>query len=194
MEAVYSLPFDTSKNPVRISQGNNGPWSHFVLRRKVPAFPGKFTEIDLSNAVDFALPLGAEVRAARDGVVFMFSLNNDWVYKGLNPKEGNSTLGLTNFIQIAHSDGTIALYSHLEKQVLARRGHSVTAGEVIALTGESGWIAEVPHLHFQVNDSNQRGTIQIAFQDYSGSLDHETLQKEGRIWFGERMGLGGETE
>ena len=122
----------------------------------------------------------------------MAYLNSDWVYKGLDPEVGNSRPMMTNFIQIEHDDGTVALYSHLGKDVLVRTGREVALGDVIAITGESGWIAEVPHLHFQVNTEDFKKTLPILFRDYRGSLDHDTLVREGRIWFGEGEGLGGE--
>lgn len=194
VEALYSLPFDTSKYPVRISQGNNGPWSHFRAKKDNPFFPGRFIETDMVYAVDFALPIGTEVKAARGGKILMAYLNGGWVYRGLDPEVGNSQPGRTNYIQIDHGDGTVALYSHLSREVLVQRKQEVSAGEVIALTGESGWIAEIPHMHFQVNDRSFRRTLPLSFRDYHGSLDHKTLVKEGQIWFGEGTKQGGETK
>lgn len=189
IEPQYQLPFDTTKYPIRISQGNNGPWSHKLIRREIPSQKGKFVESELIHAVDFALPLGSEVRAARKGQIKSFWLNNDWFYEGLDPEIGNNPPFMsTNFVIIKHTDGTEAWYSHLSKQVVIVEDQLVLPGTVIGFTGKSGWIAGIPHLHFSVfqgfRDRVLR-TVPISFKDYSGSLDHETLLTEGKIWFGQ---------
>ena len=148
-EAEYFLPFDTSKYPLRISQGRNGPWSHFLIRKQLP---GGIAEIDLINDVDFALPIGTEVRAARDGRVYGALLGGTWCYEGLDPQIGLNppSMGWTNHIVIVHEDETTAVYSHLGNEKLVEGHQIVKAGDIIAKTGRSGWIAEIPHLHFQI--------------------------------------------
>jgi murein DD-endopeptidase MepM/ murein hydrolase activator NlpD len=173
--AEYRLPFDT-KNPLRISQGRNGPWSHQLIEGK-----------DYANAVDFALPLGSAVLASRPGRMVMFDDTSDTYYEGLDPAIGNSLKmrGAANFVFIQHEDGlTVAIYSHLAKGSVVRQT-TVNTGDVIAYTGKSGWIAEIPHLHFEViNNNTPRRSHLVTFTDYEGSLDHETLAREGKIWFG----------
>lgn len=174
------LPFNITKAPVRISQGNNGPWSHYLTRREIPGYPSKLAEADLTYAVDFALPLRSEVIAAKNGRVLNFWLESDYCYEGLDPQIGNNLPPMsTNFIAILHADRTIAWYTHLDKAMILNKNKTVNAGEIIALTGKSGWIAEVPHLHFQVNKLLK--SIPIAFENYHGSLDHQTLINEGKI-------------
>ena len=187
IEARHSLPFDTSKFPIRISQGNSGPWSHFLIRREIPSRPGTFSVIDLTYAVDFALPFGSEVKAAKDGQVYGMILSSDWFYEGLDPEIGNNPPPLsTNLIILRHEDGTTSLYSHLARKATVRTGQFVRKAEIIARTGKSGWIAEVPHLHFQVNtQTTTPRSLPLPFDDYLGSLDHETMVKNGSIWFGD---------
>lgn len=186
IEARHSLPFDISKLPIRISQGNNGPWSHYLIRREIPTRPGMFSVIDLTYAIDFALPFGTEVRATKNGQVYAMILSSDWFYEGLNPEIGNNPPPLsTNLIILKHEDGTASLYSHLARKALVSTGQFVRRGEVIAQTGRSGWIAELPHLHFQVNtQTTAPRSLPFSFTDYLGSLDHETMMKNGSIWFG----------
>lgn len=183
--ADYFLPFVSTINPIRISQGRNGPWSHFLHRREVPARPGVYVETDLVNAVDFALPVGTPVLASRQGRVNDFWLKSNFCYEGLEAAIGNNLPPLsTNFMIIDHDDGTQAWYSHLGTDVLVARGQSVEIGDIIAKTGKSGWIAKVPHLHFQVIQKRSLATLPVIFQNYSGSLDHNTLLREGLIYFG----------
>lgn|SRR3989344_3903666 len=190
IEVRYTLPFDTAANPVRISQGRNGPWSHFLQRREVSSRPGIFIETDLINAIDFALPLGTPVKAARSGRIWNLWHGSEWCYEGLNPEIGNNPPFMsTNFVIIEHDDGTQAWYSHLSKDVLAQRGQLVEAGSILGLTGKSGWIAEIPHLHIHVFEKPtseiRYKTVPFTFEDYLGPLEHEALVREGLIWSGE---------
>lgn len=181
--ALYRLPFDTSIHPLRISQGHNGPWSHMLQRRVTPL--GNTLETDLLHAVDFALPLGTEVRAARDGKIFLFMFGGTWYYEGSDPEIGNNPppdKGWTNQLLVDHGDETFALYSHLANEFLVTRGQPVRAGDVIARTGRSGWIGNTPHVHLMVLDRTFRKTLLISFSDYDGPLDHQTLLRQGKIW------------
>ena len=172
----YSLPFDVAKHQVRISQGSRGPWSHF---RHSPT-------LDLTYAVDFALPFGTEVLAARAGVVLLALLTGKWFYEGLDPEVGNNPgRNFTNQIVIEHKDGTRGYYSHLGGTPVVGGHQMVAAGEVIALSGRSGWVAKIPHIHFQVIDPDTFLSVPVAFVGYPWSLDHQTLLGEGRIWTGE---------
>ena len=58
-------------------------------------------------------------------------------------------------------------------------------GTIRGYTGRSGWIGGVPHLHCHVRESDL--TLPVEFIDYHGSLDHQTLLREGKIWFGEEQ-------
>ncbi len=181
-EAQYFLPFDTV-NPTRISQGRNGPWSHSLQRTEIT--PGNFRETDLLNAVDFALPLKSQVLAARDGIIFNYWLNSTWYYEELDPEIGNNPPpGSTNYLIIEHTDGTFGLYSHLSSEPLVSRGQRVRQGDVIALTGKSGWIAHIPHLHFQVMDCDFTKSLPVKIKNYNGSLNHDDLVRNNSIYFG----------
>jgi murein DD-endopeptidase MepM/ murein hydrolase activator NlpD len=92
-------------------------------------------------AIDFNMPIGTTIVAARDGkVVSLEEENKDWNGKDL----------AENYIFIQHEDGTVARYFHLTQQgALATVGDYVKAGDVIGKssnTGQSGG----PHLHFDV--------------------------------------------
>lgn len=184
IEKGYCLPFDASVQPIRISQGNNGPWSHYLIRNEIEGHPGIFSERDLIYAVDFALPFGTEVRAAKDGRVYGLILTSDWYYEGLDPKTGNNPPPLsTNLIILSHEDGTSTLYSHLSPEALVRRGQHVKKGEIVARTGKTGWIAEIPHLHFQVcTETIPVRSLPLSFDEYDGPLDHEVLADLGLVW------------
>ena len=124
----YRLPFKKGET-YRVSQGYNGRWTHRGPER---------------YAVDFAMPEGTTVCAAREGVV-------------VDLKESSKTGGPDkkyrdecNYVSIAHADGTIGEYHHLQYDgVLVEIGARVTAGQLIALSGNTGY-STLPHLHFGV--------------------------------------------
>ncbi len=167
MTAEYSLPFDPNENPVHISQGCNGPWSHKILDNGQHSI----------NAIDFVLPPGSPILAAREGRVMGVIDDSDLFYSGIDAKIGlGLPPGSTNMIWVQHADGTNAYYLHLEMgSARVKRGQRVQQGEEIGLTGLSGWIGPDPHLHFQVNDRDSGESLPITFRNYSGPLEHREI-------------------
>lgn len=95
-------------------------------------------------ALDFNMDVGAEICAIRSGIVFEVVDHHN---RGC-PQEKCSDFN--NYILVQHSDGSIADYSHLQKNgALVQVGDSVKAGQVIARSGATGW-ASGPHLHLKV--------------------------------------------
>ena len=86
------------------------------------------------TGIDIAAPIGSEVRAVRDGVVF---------FAGGDPC---CSYGL--YIAIGHDSGWSSIYGHLSK-FLVKPGDQVRQGQVIALSGETGH-AIGAHLHFEL--------------------------------------------
>lgn len=118
----------------------------------------------MRHAWDFDLPEGTEVLAARGGTVAL--MNGNWRPEhcgGTTESEaGPITSQLigneANFVQIAHGDGTSALYLHLSEvapsiERKAVTGAPVLQGELLGLSGKTGYTQCVPHLHFQVEAS-----------------------------------------
>jgi murein DD-endopeptidase MepM/ murein hydrolase activator NlpD len=92
-------------------------------------------------AVDFGMPIGTPIVAARAGQVVA-------VQQGF--QDGNDTDLQENFVMIRHADGTVARYIHLKQGgALVRVGDAVRQGQRIALSGNSGQTGG-PHLHFDV--------------------------------------------
>jgi murein DD-endopeptidase MepM/ murein hydrolase activator NlpD len=87
---------------------------------------------------------GTKILAARDGVVTR--VKEDGNKGGWNRKhrsDGNNVI-------ITHPDNSRAGYWHLKKDgVLVNVGDTVKKGQVIALSGNTGYTA-FPHLHFIV--------------------------------------------
>lgn len=100
------------------------------------------------QGIDIAISIGAAVRAAGGGTVGAAGPDPDY--------------GL--FVLLRHPDGYESMYGHASR-LLVKEGDTVSAGQVIALTGNSGR-STAPHLHFEIRREGQ-------------SLDPLTFVKEG---------------
>lgn len=145
---VLRLPFEGV--PVRVDQGYEGSFSHHDAANRY--------------ALDFALPPGTPVLAAREGIVLQ-------VEAGYREGGGDRALP-ANLIRILHRDGSMAVYAHLSPDGLAvRPGQWVKAGERIALSGQTGY-STGPHLHFalQVNAGMRLAAIPFRMAGPLGEL------------------------
>ncbi len=121
-------------------------------------FEGQFSHQDVENryALDFSVPVGTPVLAAREGVVMQVQVQ----FHGHGLDYAHDA-GRANFIRILHTDGSMALYAHLaENGALVHPGQHVETGQRIGLSGNTGY-STAPHLHFavQVNRSMQLTSI-----------------------------------
>lgn len=147
-DVEYAWPLAT---PVlQVGQGWGGGFSH--------------RDDENRHAVDFAVPEGTPVLAARDGVVMQVEARFD--RGGLGP--GDDT-GRANFVRILHADGTMALYAHLAPGgVRVRAGERVRRGQPIALSGNTGYSGG-PHLHFAVQANRGLRLASIPFRMFGPS-------------------------
>jgi len=105
-----------------------GELQGFVTRGQVR--PGDPAESH--PGIDIAVPPGTPVRASGGGVVEA---------AGTDPAYGL-------FVLLRHLSGYESMYGHASR-VLVREGDSIQAGQVIALSGNSGR-STAPHLHFEI--------------------------------------------
>jgi murein DD-endopeptidase MepM/ murein hydrolase activator NlpD len=130
------------------------------------AFPSHVTHVtpDSRYAVDFALPDGTPVYAAREGVVV--NVRHDSFRGGAQ----TAMLDQANLIMILHEDGTIGAYGHLQwDSIRVRIGQHVKRGEYIANSGNTGFTTG-PHLHFAVlrNAGTAAVSVPIEFAGIGG--------------------------
>lgn len=91
----YRVPFASGKK-IKVGQSCHGDFSH---HRGGP----------FQYAVDFSVPVGTPLHAAREGVVAKVKIDSN--IGGRDPsykKHGNT-------IKVIHDDGTVGLYLHLQK-------------------------------------------------------------------------------
>lgn len=122
---IYELPFKEGTGH-KVVQGYGGRFSH---KNKA--------------ALDFSMPVGTPVYAAREGVVY--SIKEDSDEGGPFGKYG----GKANYLIIKHNDGSFGCYWHLQKNGVVIRKGTVAKGQLIGYSGNTGFVLR-PHLHFAV--------------------------------------------
>lgn len=140
---LYRLPFATDDGHY-VVQGFNGGYSHRGLSR---------------YGVDFAMPDGTRLHAAREGTVV------DVEYGNSRGGASRKYAAYANFVVIEHSDGSTGEYYHLQHHgVFVRPGDKVSRGQLIGLSGSTGFTS-LPHLHFAVYKALPMGDTQsLAFK------------------------------
>ena len=122
---VYELPFKEGDSH-KVVQGYGGRFSHTH-----------------KAALDFSMPEGTPVHAAREGVIYSSKEDSD---------EGGPFSKYerkANYIIIRHDDGSFGCYWHLQQNgVVIKRG-KVAKGQLIGYSGSTGFVLR-PHLHFAV--------------------------------------------
>jgi len=121
----YELPFNKGTK-YRVVQGYGGLFSHRYIA-----------------AIDFEMPIGTPVCAARGGIIYSYKDDSD--EGGLFSEYKNKA----NYIIIKHDDGSFGCYWHLKKNGVLIKGGHVSAGQQIGLSGATGQVLR-PHLHFSV--------------------------------------------
>ena len=154
-ERLYVAPPILARAPARSADSaeEEGPSVPHRWPLSVPSFrtrgmvSGSPSE-ELHPGIDLAVPEGSDVRAAGGGTVE--AAGND------------SSYGL--FVLLRHPAGYETMYGHLSR-VLVSRGDDVKAGQVIALSGNTGR-STAPHLHFEIRHNGR-------------SIDPSTMVREG---------------
>jgi murein DD-endopeptidase MepM/ murein hydrolase activator NlpD len=148
---LYRLPYgDDVSYP--IIQGYGAKLSH--------RGPERFT-------LDFGMPVGTRVHAARDGVVALLEDSHD--LSCAREECGR----YANFVVVLHSDGTTGEYFHLERSsIQVAAGERVERGQYLARSGNTGF-STVPHLHFGVyrtGRDRRPESLAVRFQTRSGTI------------------------
>ena len=146
---LYALPY-ASGRAYRVLQGYGSRFSHTGLE---------------AYAVDFDMPEGTPVHAARAGVVARVEESHSrgcW-------QDGCGRYA--NYIVVLHDDGTTGEYYHLQRDgALVEVGDHVARGQKIGLSGNTGHTT-MPHLHFAVYRATEWGNTQsipVRFQSADG--------------------------
>jgi murein DD-endopeptidase MepM/ murein hydrolase activator NlpD len=158
-ELIYELPYGPGCS-FWVIQGYGGSYSH--------------TE-DSHFSIDFGMPEGTPVCAARGGIVYR--VIDQFTEGGTDP----SFKPKANAIYVLHADDTIAAYVHLMRGgMCVRAGDPVTIGQTIGYSGNTGW-SGTPHLHFHVADASLHKRRATKFNTFeNGSTIVEVHRKYTR--------------
>lgn len=142
---LYALPYPSGMT-FPVSQGFHGKYSH--------------TGGDCYS-IDFKMPEGTPVHAARDGIVV--GVKDDSSIGGSDKKYEWDA----NYVLVRHSDGTLGHYVHLKQaSCKVEVGQKVQVGDFLGLSGNTGH-STGPHLHFAVfraQSGKQRETLPIKYR------------------------------
>jgi murein DD-endopeptidase MepM/ murein hydrolase activator NlpD len=145
IEARSPAPADSAEPP-----GPSAPhrWPLVVASYRTRGLAVGDPRLEAHAGLDLAVPVGSEVRASGGGRI--------------SEAGTDSAYGL--FVRIAHGEGYESMYGHLSRVVVGR-GEDVRAGQIIALSGNTGR-STAPHLHFEIRRGGR-------------SVDPLSLVKEG---------------
>lgn len=102
-----------------------------------------------NDGINIAVPDGAPVRAAENGIVAY---------------SGDGLKGFGNLVLIRHADGWISAYGH-NQTLLVERGQRVNRGQTIARAGSTGNVT-APQVHFEL----RRGTRAVDPRPHLGRV------------------------
>ena len=169
-EHLYQLPYAEGAS-YRVLQGFGSRFSHRGIEQ---------------YAVDFKMPVGTPVHAARGGIVARVVESND---KGCW-EDGCGRFA--NFIVVMHSDGTTGEYYHLQKDgALVAVGDRVEAGQHIGLSGNTGHTT-MPHLHFAVYRATRGALPQSVPISFVSSEGVVYRPRQGRHYRAIGQGIAGD--
>jgi len=143
------------------------PFGGFARRPLIQGFDGEGTHLgSMRYSLDFGMPEGTPVLAAREGVVLY--LQDGFTEGRADPR----LLERANLVVVAHEDGTMASYGHLRAGLSVAVGDTVSEGELLGMSGRTGFAGQ-PHLHFHVGVrmlGEPGRTIPIRMRDRDGEV------------------------
>jgi murein DD-endopeptidase MepM/ murein hydrolase activator NlpD len=157
----YELPYAAGCR-FKVTQGYNGKYSHKGSNQ---------------YAIDWDMPEGTLVHAARSGVVVRAKDDSN---KGGGSMDYDR---YNNYVLIRHDDGTMGHYCHLQHNgCLVKPGQRVLAGEPIAHSGNTGF-SSGPHLHFCVfKTKNGRERVSLPVKFKVAAVDKPITLVSGRSY------------
>lgn len=159
---AYRLPYK-HKTSHHVGQGFNTENTHSGLNK---------------YAIDWNMPIGTPIYAARSGYVIELKENSNATGK---TKE---FINMANYIKILHKDGSFATYAHLKQNgVVATKNQHVSKGTLIGYSGNTGY-STGPHLHFHIAkpyfDKNNMTELTIPFKFTNCKSQTPFIPKEGK--------------
>lgn len=164
-QARYQLPFPGGQD-IQVGQ----IWGGRLSTHQTP---------ESRYAIDFIVPIGTPVLAARAGTVV--DIDQRYTEGGKDPALK------ANHVLILHDDGTMGLYSHFSpNSTQVRFGQKVEAGTLIGYSGNTGY-SYGPHLHFSVLTNARTGVGVDRYLSHQVKFVNSSTQQEIALTQDERL-------
>ncbi|RHN23764.1 peptidase M23 [Clostridium perfringens] len=124
---------DSTGNFKTVNNAYGNGWIIPVTGGQVTALFGHYPSGAPHSGTDFGVPEGTPVRVSKDGTVI---------------KRRELTTSYGKYLFIDHGDGLVTIYAH-NSQLLVSEGQHVTAGQIIAKSGNTG-NSTGPHCHWEL--------------------------------------------
>lgn len=179
----YSVSYSYARGNPETADHDDGfrylvPFAHGDKRRLSQGFGGRFSHYGENEyAIDFEMPEGTPVFAAREGIVA--EVKEDSRVGGTSASYSDDA----NYILVMHDDGSFANYVHLRYGgAEVESGDRVSAGALIGYSGNTGR-SSGPHLHFDVRIPTREGRMQSIPFLLRGADGEALAPEEGRFYY-----------
>jgi murein DD-endopeptidase MepM/ murein hydrolase activator NlpD len=119
----------------------NLPFKEGTRHKVIQGYGGRFSHTNKA-ALDFSMPEGTPVYAAREGTIYSYKDDSNEGGPFTNERKAN-------YIIIKHSDGSFSCYWHLKQNGVVIKKGFVAKGQLIGYSDRTGFVLW-PHLHFAV--------------------------------------------
>jgi murein DD-endopeptidase MepM/ murein hydrolase activator NlpD len=141
------------------------PFQKGTMHTVVQGYGGVFSHKNIA-AIDFEMPVGTPIYAARGGEIYSFKDDSD---------EGGPSTAYdkkANYIIIKHTDGSFGCYWHLKKNGVVIKKGAIQNGQLIGYSGATGFTLN-PHLHFSVKlklNYDKNSFVKTKFYTTAGAM------------------------
>ncbi len=146
VRTVAIKPVSISRPVAAASDDDDLTRLKWPVRGKMIAGFGSRPDGTHNDGVNFAVPIGTDVRAADEGVVAY---------------AGSELRSYGNLILLRHDNGWVTAYAH-NSRLMVSRGDKVNRGQVIAKSGDSGQVDQ-PQVHFELRHSSKKPVDPIPY-------------------------------